>query len=60
MYKDTSHEEPERLPISGRVVNLLFLIDELNLDEYELSDLSACVYKRLNQLAEFLVEQEYG
>ncbi|WP_019501721.1 hypothetical protein [Pseudanabaena sp. PCC 6802] len=58
MYDEDEDDAGDRIPISGKVTSLLLLIDELNLDHFELSDLSAGVYKRLSEVADFLVEQD--
>jgi hypothetical protein len=48
MCDECDDDKSEYLPTSGRVTNLLFLIDELGLNQLELSDLSAGVYNRMN------------
>ena len=44
-------EEDEEIsfrPVSIRVTNLLYLIDELGLNQFEMSDLSAGIYNRMD------------
>jgi hypothetical protein len=36
------------IQVSTRVTNLLYLIDELGLNQFEMSDLSAGIYNRMD------------
>jgi hypothetical protein len=48
MCKDYEEEAIAYLPVSSRVTNLLFTIDELGLNESEMSDLSAGIFNRMD------------
>jgi hypothetical protein len=39
--------DADDVPVSTRVTNLIYLIDELALNQLELSDLSAALYYRM-------------
>jgi hypothetical protein len=44
------------IQVSTRVTNLLYLIDELGLNELEMGDLSAGIYNRMDWVREDAVE----
>jgi hypothetical protein len=44
------------IQVSTRVTNLLYLIDELGLNQLEMSDLSAGIYNRMDWVREDAVE----
>jgi hypothetical protein len=50
MCKDYEKEAIAYLPVSSRVTNLL-MIDELGLNESEMSDLSAGIFNRMDARA---------
>lgn len=49
-------DEAGDVPVSTRVTNLLYLIDELGLNQFEMSDLSTALYNRMDWVREDLVE----
>ncbi|WP_019499155.1 hypothetical protein [Pseudanabaena sp. PCC 6802] len=53
---DCDEEAIAFVQVSTRVTNLLFLIDELGLNQFEMSDLSAGIYNRMDWIHEEICE----
>ena len=54
--EDCDEEAIAFVQVSTRVTNLLFLIDELGLNHFEMSDLSAGIYNRMDWVHEKICE----